>query len=643
MSKSQIKRLHQQQELEKSVNLEDEDDNPVPVQRKGPANRFAFFDDEGEEETGSQSDEVNEEGTEPSSSAQKNNKKKAKKNKKKVKKGTDEPEETENQMLARLAAMNVKEAKKAGAEGNTSSLEELMKIDMKLFDTSAEVKRKLGKAFKEVALPGQPEEHSWPQGKRATGRIIKNKPRWFPDRPYGVSMVQKQKEGDNTWFALKHNTFYEQRERMFWMAEDAMNVGIIQEIFSDAPYHLNSVLMLAHVNRMSEDLNQAADMIERGIWYVDQHAAPTFEPFNWRHRMDYTDYENRVFYLLLHRHMLNAAHKRCWETALNTGKLIFKLDPVRDPLAMMSIIDVFALKAKQYTWILDVFEAAKKFKKLHLLPNWPYSVALAKYFVAKTDEDKEQAESELCTAIRHFPSVVVAIMDLLQIHPDSAVMNCKMLTSFTADNEHDSLKLLVKIYTKQTEEIWKVPETLLFLEGATRKVATSNDSKDREECDEWKEKRFKMYHGRSPNVDRLGELLEVIPSTSISDPVPPKNGRCGYPKNGQTARVLADNSFLGGLLHSLLPHFDGENSFQEQLNRYGSDFLQFIMNQFNGPENGDPEQVAARWMEHREGLEPRGAGDVIQFQIEEPFELPRIPGERRDDPEEQNDNDRENN
>lgn len=48
---------------------------------------------------------------------------------------------------------------------------------------------------------------------------------------------------------------------MFWMAEKRMNVGVVQEIFSDTPYHLNSILMMAHMNRMNEDFNTGADLI----------------------------------------------------------------------------------------------------------------------------------------------------------------------------------------------------------------------------------------------------------------------------------------------------------------------------------------------------------------------------------------------
>ncbi|UMM10885.1 hypothetical protein L5515_000449 [Caenorhabditis briggsae] len=612
MSKSQIKRLHQQQELEKAaavVNQEDEDVEPVVVQRKGPANRFAFFDEEDDvaSDKSEEADGVDNNG--PSTSDAKASKNKKKKNKKKEKKAKQEHEETENEMLARLANLNMQEKQLAATEdAEPPLLSELLKVEIKMFDIFGELKRKLGKTFKDVVID-ENDENKWPPGKRATGRILKNKPRWWPDKSNGLSMEIVQPDRNksssmNTWFKITHNSDYGERERMFLLAEAGHNVEIIQDIFASSPYHLNCLLMMGHMSRMNDDLNTGADFIERGIWFVDQHSHPTFSPFNWTHRMSYLDFENRAFYLLLHRHMLNAAGKRCFETAFNTGKLIFKLDPSHDALAMLSIIDTYALRAKLYTWIEQFYSAACDLKNLDSLPNWQYSKALAKFFLAKTDEEMDQARKLLCEAIRKFPSVVAALLDLLQIHPDSAVMNCKFLTAASAEREPDSLKILVKIYAKQTEEIWKDPAVLLFLEQSAQAVAATQSLSERLELEDWAERRPKYYSGRSPNVERLAQLLEVLPTASISNPVPPKNGRTPYKKlYVPNVPIRPDQSLVAGLLQSIAPYFDGEETFYNQLARYGNEFSQFLSHRFLARAPVDPEEVAIEWAGRREELD----------------------------------------
>lgn len=52
--------------------------------------------------------------------------------------------------------------------------------------------------------------------------------------------------------------------------------------------------------------------------------------------------------------------------------------------------------------------------------------------------------------------------------------------------ETDGLKLVYKIYANETTELWKVPETLSWLEHVTRECALNE--KRQVEMDDWKEK-----------------------------------------------------------------------------------------------------------------------------------------------------------
>lgn len=68
-----------------------------------------------------------------------------------------------------------------------------------------------------------------------------------------------------------------------------------------------------------------------------------------------------------------------------------------------------------------------------------------------------------------------------------------------------------------------------------------------------------MYQGSSPNVLRLGQLLELVPATSISDPCPPANGRMQYKPDDagrQNDGARRDTSFLSEFLRSLMPTYD---------------------------------------------------------------------------------------
>ncbi|KHJ78275.1 hypothetical protein OESDEN_22105, partial [Oesophagostomum dentatum] len=278
------------------------------------------------------------------------NEKKTKRKKRRKQKKNDTDELTEDQLLEKFASENQ----------NTPSLledemplgvDQVLKPDPRLYDAAAELKRALGKAFKDAA-PVSSRSHRTFHG---AGKIVKQKFNWPPVRNIGLSMELDREEGDVKWFKFIHNSHYEKLERLCWVSEDSFDPGLIEEILVDNPYHLNSLLLLANVFRMQEDITQSCDVIgrfidfrelnnsfrigvvivmaemlifaERGIFYCEQSMASTFQPSSFYHRVDYLDYENRAFYLLLHRHMLNCVHKRCFETALNFAKLILTMDP----------------------------------------------------------------------------------------------------------------------------------------------------------------------------------------------------------------------------------------------------------------------------------------------------------------------------
>lgn len=98
---------------------------------------------------------------------------------------------------------------------------------------------------------------------------------------------------------------------------------------------------------------------ERGIFCCENVFPTQFELNNHKHRISYRVFENRAFFLLLHRHMRNMLDRSCFVAALNLAKLIYRLDPVDDPLAITLTIDTLALKAGEYRYLFQLYEALK--------------------------------------------------------------------------------------------------------------------------------------------------------------------------------------------------------------------------------------------------------------------------------------------
>merc|ERR1711892_1469714 len=73
-------------------------------------------------------------------------------------------------------------------------------------------------------------------------------------------------------------------------------------------------------------------------------------------------------------------------TALELCKLLLGLDPVSDPLAVVLLLDFYALRARQYRWLVDLYTAWDPERNLHQLPNMSYSPALATFHLSIAEE-----------------------------------------------------------------------------------------------------------------------------------------------------------------------------------------------------------------------------------------------------------------
>lgn len=69
--------------------------------------------------------------------------------------------------------------------------------------------------------------------------------------------------------------------------------------------------------------------------------------------------------------------RACCRTAFELSKLILSLNPEVDPLAIVLIIDYYALRSKQYAWLIKFYEEYDTARNLSQLPNMAYSYALA--------------------------------------------------------------------------------------------------------------------------------------------------------------------------------------------------------------------------------------------------------------------------
>ncbi|MCP9258059.1 hypothetical protein DINM_001220 [Dirofilaria immitis] len=408
-------------------------------------------------------------------------------------------------------------------------------VDSRMLNVENELRSILGRRSIDIVQRGQV----------VFGKIVKKKPTWPEVKNVGLSMELDRTEGNIFWFRFSHHAYYRELQQSFWIASESLSHGFISNILAQCPYHLDSLLIMAELLRQQEDYQLSRDLIERGLFCCESLFAPRFQLSNFDHRIDYTDFENRAFYLLLHRHLRNLVDRHCFKTALHVAKLIYRLDPVSDPLAIMLTIDMIALKARDYNYLILLYNTL-----------------------------------QIASAIRHFPTVLLKLLDAMNVQPDSAVENNEYINALAYERESEGMKLLISMYVKLASSIWlEDPSILSWLEVVTTSTVSSfNYFKD--ELAEWEKlqrkavkqaeggkffniigkfetycRRKTCYVGIPRNIERHAYLWEVTRNAEwiLSDPAPPYNGRMMYTRIANTPRP---DSFFSGLLHSIWPNYD---------------------------------------------------------------------------------------
>lgn len=128
---------------------------------------------------------------------------------------------------------------------------------------------------------------------------------------------------------------------------------------------------------MTEDFSLASELIERAVLVLESSLHPSFSLTNGNCRLDYKRQENRAMFVVLFKHAQYLEARACCRTAFEISKLILSLNPDVDPLAMVLIIDYYALRSKQYNWLVKFYEEYDAIRNLSQLPNMAYSYALA--------------------------------------------------------------------------------------------------------------------------------------------------------------------------------------------------------------------------------------------------------------------------
>ncbi|OXU28086.1 hypothetical protein TSAR_013885 [Trichomalopsis sarcophagae] len=393
-------------------------------------------------------------------------------------------------------------------------------------------------------------EQTKPRNRGRTGHLKKTwlvsvRENMLPISKSGISMTidRTMNEKGVQYFVYEHSTSYRQVQQKFINAVESLNPENIISIVNEHPYNVDTLLQSAELCKLSEDLAMAARLIERAIFYLEYAFHPMFNMTTANCRLDYRKQQNRAFFIALFKHLVLVGGRACYRTSLELCKLLLSLDPEGDPLAVVLMIDFYAIRSKEYEWFCEFCNLWENSRNLQQLPNIAYSLALAYFHLGK----QETADELLQNALIMFPGVLNPLLDKCSINTDSKVKFHEFFTTKAESSTPPALDKLQTLYIARSFHLWKEAEILPWLEKNVNIVFQRVDSKD-DYVKFCQVKRTKRYQGKLPrNILRhfiVSDLKDVTVNVQgiqnegpilSHDPLPPENSINIY-SNPRTAR-----------------------------------------------------------------------------------------------------------
>ncbi|KAG8562991.1 hypothetical protein GDO81_015891 [Engystomops pustulosus] len=363
----------------------------------------------------------------------------------------------------------------------------------------------------------------------------------------GISMRLLETKRGVQYFTFEHQRDYQQVQFKFLDAVESMDPNNIVLLLQMNPYHVDSLLQLSDVCRLQEDQEMARDLIERALYSLECAFHPVFSLTSGTCRLDYCRQENRGFFLALFKHIMFLEKRGCLRTALEFCKLVLSLDPENDPLCMLLLVDYLALRAREYLFLIRIFDEWEAHRNLSQLPNFAFSVPLALFHYSQQEEVTEQeqvttddrASHLLQQALIMFPGVLIPLLDACGVQPDSAVASHPFFGAVAQLSQPAALSQLTSLYIGRCHGVWKDPSVMSWFEQNVRKVLHMVAQSDPlvKECEL---RRKTRYQSAPRNIHRhviLSEIkganaalpLDVTSQPVLSfDPLPPLDSVVSY-------------------------------------------------------------------------------------------------------------------
>ncbi|UYV72523.1 TCF25 [Cordylochernes scorpioides] len=387
----------------------------------------------------------------------------------------------------------------------------------------------------------------------------------FPRIDYGLGLLNFY-----PWLRIINSQCLGKVQGSWWSQVKHHRSEGVSESILDYPVALDILIQSAEILVMAEQPKMASEHIEMAISLSERSYHPQFNVIKGNCRLDYRRAENRSYFIALFKHQHFVGQQGCYRTAMEICKLILSLDPEGDPLAIILVLDYYALLSKQLEYLVTFYRELNSSRNLFLLPNFSFSFPLALFKLGTENslEDYLDESSQLLQeAIIRFPSMVLPMLEKCGGRIDPRFSEHSYLKA-SQKKSPICLTYLIDLYIARCHYLWKDSAVQLWLEECIHRALDMVDSNEGLSKDSIKNR----FVGVSPNILRhliLSNVKDSIPEELHQgpiyafDPLPPTDAITTYQVNPRQVIHQGVNLFQQFLRPFMPQNNNNNNQHQE--------------------------------------------------------------------------------
>ncbi|CAG8679446.1 7525_t:CDS:2, partial [Dentiscutata heterogama] len=164
-------------------------------------------------------------------------------------------------------------------------------VDTRLLDDDGEMRRMFSSGVVNLQVDREIRSRNYARTVKKTA-LAKPRQNWPPITKSGLGMELLEEKDGILYFTFTHSLQYQSIQVSFIQRVATHDPNTIYALLRDNPYHIDSLLQMSDIYKMSSDLVMAQEFLERALYAFERNFHIKFNITRGTSRMSYKRYEN---------------------------------------------------------------------------------------------------------------------------------------------------------------------------------------------------------------------------------------------------------------------------------------------------------------------------------------------------------------